>query len=173
MKTLSERARDIRCAVFDVDGVMTDCKLYLAPDGSELKAVHVRDGLGLKLLMQAGIEVAVISGRPSAAMQARFEYLGIRRVWLNVEHKLPAWEELKAQLGITDGQMMMMGDDTPDLPLMSRAGLAMTVADAHPKVLAVAHWASRLPGGNGAVRDAADLILAAQAAVVADSGAQS
>ena len=100
MRTLSERARDIRCAVFDVDGVMTDCKLYLAPDGSELKAVHVRDGLGLKLLMQAGIEVAVISGRPSAAMQARFEYLGIKRVWLNVEHKLPAWEELKAQLGI-------------------------------------------------------------------------
>lgn len=162
MKTLSERAREVRCAVFDVDGVMTDCRLYLAPDGSELKAVHVRDGLGLKLLMQAGIEVAVISGRPSTAMQARFEYLGIRHVWLDVHEKLPAWEALKARLGLDDAQMMMMGDDTPDLPLLRRAGLAMTVADAHPSVLAAVHWASRWPGGSGAVREAADLILAAR-----------
>lgn len=172
MQTLTERARNIRCAVFDVDGVMTDCKLYLAPDGTELKAVHVRDGLGLKLLMQAGIEVAVISGRPSAAMQARFEYLGIQHVWLNVEQKIPAWEALLAKLNLRDDQLMMMGDDTPDLPLMQRAGLAMTVADAHPKVLAVAHWASRLSGGNGAVRDAADLILNAQAVNPVATGAQ-
>ena len=164
MRTLSERIHDIRCMVFDVDGVMTDCKLYLAPDGTELKAVHVRDGLGLKLLMQAGIEVAVISGRPSAAMQARFEYLGIHHVWLNVDEKIPAWDALKARLNLRDEQMAMMGDDTPDLPLMQRAGLALTVADAHPKVLAVAHWASRLTGGHGAVRDAADLVLNTQAA---------
>ena len=162
MRTVSERARDIRCMVFDVDGVMTDCKLYLGPDGSEWKAVNVKDGLGLKLLMQAGIEVAVISGRPSEAMQKRFEYLGVRHVWLDVEQKIPAWEQLLAKLSLKDEQLAMMGDDTPDLPLMQRAGLALTVADAHPKVLAAAHWASRLGGGQGAVRDAADLVLAAR-----------
>jgi 3-deoxy-D-manno-octulosonate 8-phosphate phosphatase (KDO 8-P phosphatase) len=162
MRTVSERARDIQCMVFDVDGVMTDCKLYLGPDGAEWKAVNVRDGLGLKLLMQAGIEVAVISGRPSDAMQKRFEYLGVKHVWLNVEEKIPAWEQLLAKLFLKDEQLAMMGDDVPDLPLMQRAGLALTVADAHPKALAAAHWASRLTGGNGAVRDAADMIIAAR-----------
>lgn len=162
MRTVSERARDIRCMVFDVDGVMTDCKLYLGPDGAEWKAVNVKDGLGLKLLLQAGIEVAVISGRPSDAMQRRFEFLGIRHVWLDVDEKVTAWEQLRDRLGLVDEQMAMMGDDVPDLPLMQRAGLALTVADAHPRALAAAHWASRLVGGNGAVRDAADMILAAQ-----------
>ncbi len=148
--------------VFDVDGVMTDCKLYLGPDGSEWKAVNVRDGLGIKLLLRAGIEVAVISGRPSAAMQRRFEYLGVRHIWLEVERKIPAYEALLQKLGLEDRQVAAMGDDVPDLPLMRRAGLALTVADAHPKALAAAHWASRLPGGGGAVREAADMILKAQ-----------
>jgi 3-deoxy-D-manno-octulosonate 8-phosphate phosphatase (KDO 8-P phosphatase) len=160
--TLSERARDIRCVVFDVDGVLTDCKLYLGPDGSEWKAVNVRDGLGLKLLLQAGIEVAVISGRPSPAMQQRFESLGVRHVWLNVDRKIPAYEALLQKLGLADAQVAVMGDDVPDLPLMRRAGLALTVADAHPRALAAAHWASRLRGGEGAAREAADLILRAQ-----------
>jgi 3-deoxy-D-manno-octulosonate 8-phosphate phosphatase (KDO 8-P phosphatase) len=160
--TLSERARDIRCVVFDVDGVMTDCKLYLGPEGAEWKAVNVRDGLGLKLLMRAGIEVAVISGRPSAAMQQRFEYLGVRHIWLDVQRKIPAYETLLQQLSLQDRQVAVMGDDVPDLPLMRRAGLALTVADGHPRVLAAAHWASRLPGGGGAVREAADLILKIQ-----------
>ena len=162
MPTLTERASAVRCVVFDVDGVRTDGKLYLGPDGAEWKAVSVRDGLGLKLLLQAGIEVAVISGRPSAAMQQRFEYLGVRHVWLNVEKKIPAFETLMQKLGLNDAQMAVMGDDVPDLPLMRRAGLALTVADAHPEALAAAHWTSRLGGGGGAVRDAADLILRAQ-----------
>lgn len=161
-KTPSERARAIRCVVFDIDGVITDCKLYLGPDGLELKAVNVRDGLGIKLLLKAGIEVAVISGRPSPAMQARFEYLGVKHVWLDVDEKIPAYETLLAQLGLSDVQVAVMGDDVPDLPLMRRAGLALTVADAHPQALAAAHWASHLNGGNGAVREACDFILAVQ-----------
>ena len=162
MLTLTDRARLIRCVVFDVDGVLTDCKLYLGPDGSEWKAVNVRDGLGLKLLLGAGIEVAIISGRPSGAMQKRFEGLGVRHVRLDVGDKLPAYEELRARLRLEDAQIAVMGDDVPDLPLMQRAGLSLTVADAHPKALAAAQWASRLPGGCGAVREACDLILRAQ-----------
>jgi 3-deoxy-D-manno-octulosonate 8-phosphate phosphatase (KDO 8-P phosphatase) len=162
MLTLSERARSVRCVVFDVDGVLTDGKLYLGPDGAEWKAVSVRDGLGLKLLLQAGIEVAVISGRPSSAMQRRFESLGVRHVWMHVEEKVAAFDSLQAQLRLKDQDLAVMGDDLPDLPLMRRAGLALTVADAHPEALAAAHWTSRLNGGAGAVREAADLILRAQ-----------
>jgi 3-deoxy-D-manno-octulosonate 8-phosphate phosphatase (KDO 8-P phosphatase) len=162
-RTVSERARDIRCAVFDVDGVLTDCKLYHAPNGEEWKVTNVRDGLGLKMLMQAGVEVAIISGRPSQAMQHRLDGLGIKHVWLGVADKIPAWESLKQTLGLTDAQMSMMGDDVPDVDLMRRAGLALTTADAHPKALALAQWASRHPGGGGAVREACDLLIAAQA----------
>lgn len=164
-RTVSERAREIRCAVFDVDGVLTDCKLYHAPNGEEWKVTNVRDGLGLKMLMQAGIEVAIISGRPSAAMEHRLAGLGIRHVWLGVAEKTTAWESLHATLGITDRQMAMMGDDVPDELLMRRAGLALTTADAHPKALALAQWASRHPGGGGAVREACDLLIAARGRV--------
>ena len=161
--TVAERARRVRCVVFDIDGVMTDCKLYLGPDGSEWKAVNVKDGLGVKLLLQAGIEVAIISGRPSPAMRERFASLGVRHIWLDAGDKLPVYEALLRQLGLQDSEAAVMGDDLPDLPLMQRAGLALTVADAHPVALAAAHWSSRLGGGNGAVREAADLILRARA----------
>jgi 3-deoxy-D-manno-octulosonate 8-phosphate phosphatase (KDO 8-P phosphatase) len=163
MTTFAERARQLRCVIFDIDGVLTDGMLYLAPDGTELKAVSVRDGLGIKLLLRAGIEVAIISGRPSAAMQARFAGLGVRHIRLDVDDKEPAFDELLAKLGIQAQQCAVMGDDVPDVPLMRRAGLALTVADAHPAALAVAHWASRLNGGRGAVREACDLIVAARA----------
>ena len=156
------RAARIRCVIFDIDGVMTDCKLYLTHDGEEIKAVNVRDGLGLKLLMKHGIEVAVISGRPSAAMQKRLEFLGVPHIWLATEEKMPAYETLKARLGLTDAQMAHMGDDTPDLPLFRAVGLALAPADAHRKAKAEAHWISEARGGDGAIREAADFILAAQ-----------
>jgi len=156
------RAKKIRCVFIDIDGVMTDCKLYLTHDGEELKAVNVRDGYGMKALLKAGIEIAVISGRPSAAMQKRLEWLGIRHIYLNTEDKLPAYEAVKKKLGISDGQCAHIGDDVPDLPLFDRVGLSMAPADAHPRAAKTAHWKSRQRGGDGAIRDAADLILAAQ-----------
>jgi 3-deoxy-D-manno-octulosonate 8-phosphate phosphatase (KDO 8-P phosphatase) len=167
MTTFAERARQLRCVIFDIDGVLTDGMLYLAPDGTELKAVSVRDGLGIKLLLRAGIDVAIISGRPSVAMERRFRDIGVRHIWLDVAEKTPAFEALLKKLGITENQCAVMGDDIPDVPLMRRAGLALTVADAHPSALSAAHWTSRLNGGNGAVREACDLILAAQAAAPA------
>ncbi|EIT69143.1 MULTISPECIES: KdsC family phosphatase [Hydrocarboniphaga] len=157
-----ERAARIRCVFLDIDGVMTDCKLYLGPDGMEIKAVNVKDGLGIKNLLRNGIEVAVISGRPSEAMQRRLEHLGLRHIRLATEDKLPAYREIIASLGLTDEQCAHMGDDTPDLPLMRRVGLALCVADGHPKAIAASHWVSRYRGGDGAIREAADLILEAQ-----------
>lgn len=157
-----DRARRIRCVIFDIDGVMTDCKLYLTHDGEEIKAVNVRDGLGIKLLMKAGIEVAVISGRPSAAMQKRLEFLGVPHIWLATEDKLPAYRSLLAKLGIGDAECAHMGDDIPDLPLFAQVGLALAPGDAHPKAKIAAHWISEARGGDGAIREAVDFILAAQ-----------
>jgi len=159
---LRKRAAKIRCLFLDIDGVLTDGKLYLGPDGAEFKTNYVRDGLGIKLLLQAGIKVAIISGRASAAMQQRLEYLGVTEIVLANEDKLPVYERIRDKLGLQDGQCAVMGDDVPDLPVMRRAALACTVADAHPTALKAAHWVSRHPGGQGAVREAADLILAAQ-----------
>jgi len=160
---LRRRAAQVRCLFLDIDGVLTDGKLYLGPDGAEFKTNYVRDGLGIKLLLKAGIQVAVISGRPSPAMQQRLAALGVAEIVLDNEDKLPVYERICARLGLKDGQCAVMGDDVPDLPVMKRAALALTVADAHPAALQAAHWTSRYPGGQGAVREAADLILAAQA----------
>lgn len=156
------RARDIRCLFLDIDGVLTDGKLYIGPNGEETKTNYVRDGLGIKMMLKAGLHVAVISGRPSESMRQRLSWLGVRHIALDTEDKLPAYVRIRDTLGLTDTQCAHMGDDVPDLPLMQRAALALSVADAHPKALAAAHWVSRYNGGNGAVREAVDLILDAQ-----------
>jgi 3-deoxy-D-manno-octulosonate 8-phosphate phosphatase (KDO 8-P phosphatase) len=160
--SVRKRAAKVRCLFLDIDGVLTDGKLYLGPNGAEFKTNYVRDGLGIKLLLKAGIQVAVISGRPSEAMQQRLAYLGVLEVVLNNEDKLPVYEQICARLGLKDQQCAVMGDDVPDVPVMQRAALALTVADAHPVARKAAHWVSRYPGGQGAVREACDLILAAQ-----------
>lgn len=160
--SVEARAQRLRCVIFDIDGVMTDCKLYLAADGSEIKAVNVRDGLGIKLLMKHGIEVAVISGRPSVAMAQRLAFLGVQYVWLNTEDKLPAFESLLKTLGIAEHECAHMGDDTPDLPLFARVGLAIAPGDAHAKAKAAAQLITQARGGDGAIREAVDFILQAQ-----------
>jgi len=157
-----KRAARIRCLFLDIDGVLTDGKLYIGPHGEETKTNFVRDGWGIKALLRAGVEVAVISGRPSESMRARLAFLGVKHVSLNDENKLPIYERIRDQLGLKDEQCAVMGDDVPALPVMKRAALALTVADAHPAALQAAHWISRYAGGQGAVREAADLILAAQ-----------
>lgn len=157
-----KRAARIRCLFLDIDGVMTDGKLYLGPNGTEFKTNYVRDGWGLKALLRAGVEVAVISGRPSEAMRQRLGFLGIRHIVLDNEDKLPAYEQIRAKLGLKDEACAMMGDDMPDVPVMERVALAMTPADCHASARRAAHWISRARGGEGAVREACDLILAAQ-----------
>lgn len=159
---LKERAAQIRCLFLDIDGVLTDGKLYIGPHGEETKTNYVRDGLGIKMMLKAGLHVAVISGRPSEAMRQRLSWLGIQHIALDTEDKEPAYLRIRDALGLTDAQCAHMGDDVPDLPLMRRCALALSVADAHTKALAAAHWVSRYEGGRGAVREAIDLILEAQ-----------
>ncbi|MES1926090.1 HAD hydrolase family protein [Salinisphaera sp. T31B1] len=159
---LNRRAATIRVAVFDVDGVMTDGKLYLYNHGDEIKTMHVRDGLGIKRLQAAGVAVAAISGRPSPAVAARLNELGVDYVYLDSHDKQLDFDALLAELEITAEQAAVMGDDLPDLALMRQAGLALCVADAVDDVIDAAHWVSRHKGGEGAVREACELIIAAR-----------
>jgi 3-deoxy-D-manno-octulosonate 8-phosphate phosphatase (KDO 8-P phosphatase) len=156
------RAAAIRLLVLDVDGVLTDGTILLG-GGEELKSFHVRDGLGLKRLMSAGVAVAVISGRESAAVTRRMAELGIRHVYQGIEDKLDVFGRLCSTLGIGAAEVAVVGDDLPDLPPMRAAGLAIAVADAQEEVRAAAHWVTRAAGGRGAAREIADGLLAARA----------
>jgi len=156
------RAAKVQLLVLDVDGVLTDGRLHFDADGREFKSFHVRDGYGIRRVIEAGIEVAVISGRRSSATAARVSELGIRHAVLGQEQKLPALEQLLATLGLDTDAVACVGDDHPDLPLLACAGLAIAVADAEPAVLAQSHWQTSRPGGLGAVRECCDLLLAAR-----------
>jgi 3-deoxy-D-manno-octulosonate 8-phosphate phosphatase (KDO 8-P phosphatase) len=159
---IRERAARIRLVVFDVDGVFTDGRLYYGPGGEELKVFHVHDGQGLKRLLRAGVAVAVISGRDSAAVSRRMQDLGIAHVFQGDEDKLPIFERLLKKLGMKPEETACVGDDLPDLPLLEAAGLAVAVANALPSIRAQAHVVTQATGGMGAVREVCDLILAAR-----------
>jgi 3-deoxy-D-manno-octulosonate 8-phosphate phosphatase (KDO 8-P phosphatase) len=162
MDTLIERARDIRLLVLDVDGVLTDGRLYFSSRGEELKAFHVRDGAGIVRLVRAGIQVAVISGRSSRAVERRMSELGVTWVRQGIEDKLSALRELLDILGLGPQAVASMGDDVPDLPIFDVARLAIAVADAHASVKSRAHFITQSMGGQGAVREVCDLILESQ-----------
>jgi 3-deoxy-D-manno-octulosonate 8-phosphate phosphatase (KDO 8-P phosphatase) len=157
-----QRAKPIRLLLLDVDGVLTDGRLYFGPAGEICKVFHVRDGHGIKMLQRGGIEVAFLSGRRSEPARHRARELGITRYYEGLRDKLAVLEELLAELNLTAAQVATVGDELVDLPLLSRAGLAVAVADAVPEVRAAAHWVTSLPGGRGAVRQVCDLLLQAQ-----------
>jgi 3-deoxy-D-manno-octulosonate 8-phosphate phosphatase (KDO 8-P phosphatase) len=159
---LLARARGIRLLVLDVDGVLTDGRLYLSADGEELKVFHVRDGSGLVAVRRAGVEVAIISGRDSAAVTRRAGELGIEHVLQGITDKGAAIEALQVKLGVAVQETACVGDDTPDLPMLRRAGLAIGVADSHPALHEALNWVTPSPGGRGAVRDVCDLLLSAR-----------
>jgi 3-deoxy-D-manno-octulosonate 8-phosphate phosphatase (KDO 8-P phosphatase) len=150
---------------FDVDGVLTDGALYYTDDGAELKAFHTLDGLGLKLLQAAGIELALISGRRSNAVAARAASLGVARLFQGIDDKLAVFESVRGELGLGAQACGFMGDDLPDLPVLTRCGFAATVPEAPEPVRARSHYVSRAAGGRGAAREVCDLILRAQGAL--------
>jgi 3-deoxy-D-manno-octulosonate 8-phosphate phosphatase (KDO 8-P phosphatase) len=157
--TSQQRAAAIRLLVLDVDGVLTDGRLYFDAQGEALKVFHVRDGAGLVQLRNVGIELAIISGRSSEATTVRMKELGVHHVHQGVKDKGVVLQQLKQRLHLNDDAICCVGDDTPDLPMFALARLAVAVADAHPMVRAAAHHVTQLKGGEGAVREVCDLIL--------------
>lgn len=158
---LLERAARIRLACFDVDGTLTDGRLYFDGDGRESKAFHVLDGQGLVLLRKHGIHVAFVTARASEAAARRAEDLGVEGC-IGVGDKLACVRGIAQRLGIGLDQAAFMGDDLPDLAAMSQVGLAAAPANAHASVLSHAHWRSAARGGEGAAREFCDLLLEAQ-----------
>lgn len=153
----------VSLVVLDVDGVLTDGRLWYGPDGESLKVFDVRDGHGIRNLIAAGIGVAVISGRRSGAVTARMRELGVSDVAQGVKDKARALAELLKRNAIEAKRVACLVDDTPDLGLMAAVGLPAAVADAHPEVLAAAQHVTRARGGRGAVREFCDWLVAARA----------
>jgi len=159
---VEEKAKKLKLLILDVDGVLTDGKLFFDNEGNEYKSFHARDGHGIKLLRQTGVEVAVISGRKSSSVALRMKNLGIEHVYQGHENKRAAFIELIEKIGITPEQAAHVGDDLLDLPIMMRVGLAIAVSDANFAVKQRADWCTTLPGGHGAVREVCDFIMQAQ-----------
>jgi 3-deoxy-D-manno-octulosonate 8-phosphate phosphatase (KDO 8-P phosphatase) len=162
MSSAEEKARSVRLMGFDIDGVMTDGRLYFSPAGDELKAFFTRDGLGLKMLARSGVRLAIITGRRSDIVARRAENLGIDLVLQGVEDKRAAMAELLAGQGLSFADAGYMGDDIVDLGLMAACGFSATVPDGHPLVRRQADFVARAAAGAGAVREVCELILAAQ-----------
>lgn len=161
-RTLLDRASRIKLAIFDVDGVLTDGRLYFLEDGTEMKAFNTLDGQGIKMLMASGVATAIISGRNSPSTERRARNLGIPHVYQGREDKLVVLAELVGRLGLSYEQVAHLGDDLPDLPVMRRVGLGMAVANANAFVRQHAHGITEAKGGEGAAREYCELILRAQ-----------
>ena len=151
----------LRLAIFDVDGVLTDGQIYIGEGGEAFKAFHSLDGHGLKLLQRAGLVPVVITGRDSPAVRRRLSDLGLTNAHFGVEDKLAVAEAVLRQLGVAWSEVAVIGDDWPDLPLLSRAAFACAPPNAHAEVLALVHHTTARPGGAGAAREFCDILLQA------------
>jgi len=159
---LARRANAVRFVALDVDGVLTDGRLYFGARGEALKAFDVRDGFGIQLLRDVGIEVAIVTGRSSRIVAARARDLGITKVLQGQRDKHAGLQRLLSEAAVSERECAYMGDDWPDLPALAVVGFAATVADAPEEIKRRVHWVAPSPGGRGAVRDLARLVLAAQ-----------
>ncbi len=162
MHDVLERALRVRLLIFDVDGVLTDGRLYFSDEGHEYKAFHSRDGQGMKALQSTGVQIGIITGRTSQVVTRRMADLGVVHVYQGCHAKQEALAQLLAATGCSATEAAYVGDDAPDLAVMRRVGLAIAVQDADPLVKAHCHWVTPSPGGRGAARDACDLIMKAQ-----------
>lgn len=162
MTNLVEKAQKIQCVICDVDGVLTDARVYIDNFGNEQKIFNLQDGMGLKLLMAAGIEVAVITTSRSELIDHRMKQLGITHYYKGQVEKLTAYETIKSQLQLPDSAFAYVGDDLPDIAIVQRVGLGVAVGNARPQVKEFAAWTTESTGGNGAVREVCDFILNSQ-----------
>lgn len=162
MNELMQRGKQIKLAVFDVDGVLTDGRLYFLEDGSEFKTFNTLDGQGIKMLINSGVVTAIISGRKTPVVERRAKNLGIAHLYQGREDKLVVLDELLQHLNLSYEQVAYLGDDLPDLPVIRRVGLGMAVANAAGFVRQQAHGTTQARGGEGAAREFCELILSAQ-----------
>jgi 3-deoxy-D-manno-octulosonate 8-phosphate phosphatase (KDO 8-P phosphatase) len=162
MATETEKARAIKLLILDVDGVLTDGKIVYADRGEELKCFNVKDGHGIKLLLRAGIEVALVTGRKSAAVEHRAQDLGIRLVFQKALNKIEAYEEIRATQKLRDEELCVMGDDLPDLPILRKCGFSVAVPDSVDEVKREVDYVTNKEAGKGAVREVCEIILKAQ-----------
>ncbi|MGF1700050.1 3-deoxy-manno-octulosonate-8-phosphatase KdsC [Photobacterium makurazakiensis] len=156
------KAKEIKLLICDVDGVFSDGRIYMGNDGEELKTFHTRDGYGIKSLMGAGIEIAIITGRKSAIVENRMSALGIQHIYQGQDNKLAAYDDIVNTLAIAPEHTAYIGDDLIDWPVMEKVGLSICVADGHPLLARRADFTTRIQGGYGAVREVCDLILEAR-----------
>ena len=163
MPDLALQAARIRLLILDVDGVLTDGGLYCGASGEEFKRFHVHDGAGIKAVQAAGIQVALVSARRSAAVEVRAAELSVSHVIQGESDKGAAVARLRAQLAVPRAAVAAMGDDLADIPMLAASGLAIAVANARPEVLRAAHLVTSAAGGQGAVREVCDLLLSAVA----------
>jgi 3-deoxy-D-manno-octulosonate 8-phosphate phosphatase (KDO 8-P phosphatase) len=162
MEEVLTKAKNIKLVIFDVDGVLTDGSLFYGDDGQEYKAFNSRDGHGMKMLQQSGVQVGIITGRTSDVVLHRMKNLNVQHIYQGRLEKLPAFEELIGKLELLPEQVAYVGDDVVDLPIMIRVGLAITVPGAHDLVNQHAHWVTSKPAGAGAARDICEMIMKAQ-----------
>lgn len=162
MNELIAKAQKIKCLICDVDGVLTDGLLHIDNHGNELKSFNVQDGMGLKLLMAAGIEVGVITTARNGVVDHRMQQLGITHYYKGQVDKRAAYQQLKQTLGFKDEEFAYIGDDLPDLPIIQQVGLGVATANAVRQMKEFAAWQTSQSGGRGAVRELCDLILDAQ-----------
>lgn len=162
MSEITYKLKQVKILILDVDGVLSDQKIIYNDNGSETKAFNVRDGLGLRLLMKAGIRVCIVTGRGSEALHHRCRNLGISEIYDNVSDKFAIVKNILEKSGCSREQAACMGDDLPDLPMMRYAGVSIAVADAHETIISMADMATSANGGNGAVREVCEAILKAR-----------
>lgn len=160
--SILKRAAKIQLLILDVDGVLTNGKIYYNDNGTQAKAFYVPDGLGMKMLLRSGVAIAVISGKFSTATKNRLQELGVKHIYLGHENKTAVFAKLVKKLKIQHNAIAYVGDDIPDLPLMQRVGLSIAVKNAQPLVLKTATIVTKNCGGKGAIREICDLILQAQ-----------
>lgn len=161
-KEVIQRAREVQLLICDVDGVLSDGRIYMGNQGEELKSFHIHDGYGIRCLKNAGIEVAIITGRSSQIVKDRASTLGIRYLYQGISKKQIPYQDLLSLLSLKDQQVAYIGDDMIDWPVMKKVGLSVAVSNAYPWLLKQAHYVTYTPGGHGAVRELSDLILLAQ-----------
>jgi 3-deoxy-D-manno-octulosonate 8-phosphate phosphatase (KDO 8-P phosphatase) len=162
MQDIYHRAKNVRLAVFDVDGVLTDGRLYYSDSGVEIKAFNVRDGQGMKMLQASGVRIAIITSRRSNAVELRAHDLGIDLLFQGVSDKLSTCQELLGDIKMEPAAAAYIGDDLPDLPVLVHCGLAVTVPEAPTIVRRYAHYITTASGGEGAARELCELIMQAQ-----------